>query len=224
MLDSNTCSPYGHASKGGNGPVGASFPRRRSARVRAVQQSLDELGTPLVEVEFAVLDLETTGGSPATDRITEVGVVKVRGGEVTGTFHALVNPLMPIPPMITALTGISDAMVANQEPIEVVLPCLLEFLGDAVLVAHNASFDTRFLQAALQAHAYPRLESSIVCTARLAGCSCLATKYRTSSSPPSPATYAPAPSRATAPLPTPRPPWTSCTPFLSARPASVCLL
>ena len=65
----------------------------------------------------------------------------------------MVNPLMPIPPMITALTGISDAMVANQEPIEVVLPCLLEFVGDAVLVAHNASFDTRFLQAALQAHA-----------------------------------------------------------------------
>jgi DNA polymerase III subunit epsilon len=136
--------------------------------VRAVQQSLEELGTPLVEVEFAVLDLETTGGSPATDRITEVGVVKVRGGEVTGTFHALVNPLRPIPPMISALTGISDAMVANEEPIEVVLPCLLEFLGDAVLVAHNASFDTRFLQAALQAHAYPRLESSVVCTARLA--------------------------------------------------------
>jgi DNA polymerase III subunit epsilon len=136
--------------------------------VRAVQQALDELGTPLVDVEFAVLDLETTGGSPATDRITEVGVVKVRGGEVTGTFHTLVNPRMPIPPMITAVTGISDAMVADEEPIEVVLPCLLEFLGDAVLVAHNASFDTRFLQAALRAHAYPRLESSVVCTARLA--------------------------------------------------------
>ena len=136
--------------------------------MRAVQHSLDDLGTPLVDVEFAVLDLETTGGSPATDQITEVGVVKVRGGEVTGTFHTLVNPGMPIPPMITALTGISNAMVADEEPIEVVLPCLLEFLGDAVLVAHNASFDTRFLQAALQAHAYPRLESSIVCTARLA--------------------------------------------------------
>ena len=132
------------------------------------QQSLDDLGTPLVNVEFAVLDLETTGGSPATDQITEVGVVKVCGGEVTATFHTLVNPRMPIPPMITALTGITNAMVANQEPIEVVLPCLLEFLGDAVLVAHNASFDTRFLQAALRAHAYPPLESKVVCTARLA--------------------------------------------------------
>ena len=136
--------------------------------MRAVQQSLDDLRRPLIDVEFAVLDLETTGGSPATDRITEVGVVKVRGGEVTGTFHTLVNPQMPIPPMITALTGISNAMVAGQEPIEVVLPCLLEFLRDAVLVAHNASFDTRFLQAALQAHAYQRLGSKVVCTARLA--------------------------------------------------------
>jgi DNA polymerase III subunit epsilon len=134
----------------------------------ALQGRLDDLGTPLVDVEFAVLDLETTGGSPATDRITEVGAVKVRGGEVTGTFHALVNPGMPIPPMITALTGISDAMVADEEPIEVVLPCLLEFLGDAVLVAHNASFDTRFLRAALQTHAYPQLTSPVVCTARLA--------------------------------------------------------
>jgi DNA polymerase-3 subunit epsilon len=136
--------------------------------VRSVQQSLEDLGTPLVNVEFAVLDLETTGGSPAKDQITEVGVVKVCGGDVTGTFHALVNPRMPIPPMITALTGITNAMVANQEPIEVVLPCLLEFLGDAVLVAHNASFDTRFLRAALQAHAYPPLQSKVVCTARLA--------------------------------------------------------
>jgi DNA polymerase III subunit epsilon len=134
----------------------------------ALQGRLDDLGTPLVDVEFAVLDLETTGGSPATDQITEVGVVRVRGGEVTGTFHTLVNPGMPIPPMITALTGISNAMVANEEPIETVLPCLLEFLGDAVLVAHNASFDTRFLRAALQAHAYPQLESPVVCTARLA--------------------------------------------------------
>jgi DNA polymerase-3 subunit epsilon len=136
--------------------------------VRAVQQSLDDLGTPLVDVTFAVLDLETTGGSPASDRITEVGVVKVRGGEVIGTFQTLVDPEMPIPPMITALTGISDAMVADHEPIEVVLPCLLEFLGDAVLVAHNAPFDLRFLRAALEAHAYPRLESKVVCTARLA--------------------------------------------------------
>ncbi len=133
-----------------------------------VQLSLDDLGTPLVDVEFVVLDLETTGGSPAADRITEVGAVKVRGGEVVGTFHTLVNPGMPIPPLITALTGISDDMVAGSEPIEVVLPCLLEFLGDAVFVAHNASFDWRFLQANLGRHDYRRATNPVVCTARLA--------------------------------------------------------
>jgi DNA polymerase-3 subunit epsilon len=136
--------------------------------VPAFQQSLDDLGTPLVDVEFAVLDLETTGGSPADDRITEVGVVKVRGGQVTGTFQTLVNPGRSIPPMIVALTGISDGMVAGSEPIEVVLPCLLEFIGQAVIVAHNSAFDLRFLQANLERHGYARLANRTVCTARLA--------------------------------------------------------
>jgi DNA polymerase III subunit epsilon len=134
----------------------------------AIQGRLDDLGTPLLEVEFVVLDLETTGGSPANDRITEVGAVKVRGGEVLGTFHTLVDPEVPIPPLISALTGITDRMVADAEPIEVVLPCLLEFLGGAVLVAHNASFDRRFVQANLERHGYQRLANRVVCTARLA--------------------------------------------------------
>jgi DNA polymerase III subunit epsilon len=134
----------------------------------AIQGRLDDLGTPLLDVEFVVLDLETTGGSPANDRITEVGAVKIRGGEVLGTFHTLVNPEVSIPPLISALTGITDGMVADAEPIEVVLPCLLEFLGGAVLVAHNASFDRRFLQANLERHGYRRLANRVVCTARLA--------------------------------------------------------
>jgi DNA polymerase III subunit epsilon len=134
----------------------------------AVQGRLDDLGTPLVDVEFVVLDLETTGGSPANDRITEVGAVKVRGGELLGSFHTLVDPEVPIPPLITALTGITDRMVAGAEPIQVVLPCLLEFLGGAVLVAHNASFDWRFVQANLERHGYRRLSNRRVCTARLA--------------------------------------------------------
>jgi DNA polymerase III subunit epsilon len=134
----------------------------------AIQGRLDDLGTPLLDVEFVVLDLETTGGSPAHDRITEVGAVKIRGGEVLGSFHTLVNPEVPIPPLISALTGITNPMVAAAEPIEVVLPCLLEFLGGAVLVAHNASFDRRFVQANLERHGYQRLANRVVCTARLA--------------------------------------------------------
>jgi DNA polymerase-3 subunit epsilon len=134
----------------------------------AIQGRLDDLGTPLLDVEFVVLDLETTGGSPANDRITEVGAVKVRGGEVLGTFHTLVDPEIPIPPLISALTGITDGLVAAAEPIQVVLPCLVEFLGGAVLVAHNASFDRRFIQANLERHGYQRLANRVVCTARLA--------------------------------------------------------
>ncbi|HJU00929.1 MAG TPA: DEDD exonuclease domain-containing protein [Actinomycetes bacterium] len=134
----------------------------------ALQGRLDDLGTPLLDVEFVVLDLETTGGSPANDRITEVGAVKIRGGELLGTFHTLVNPGVSIPPLISALTGITNGMVAGAEPIEVVLPCLVEFLGGAVLVAHNASFDRRFLQANLERHGYQRLANRVVCTARLA--------------------------------------------------------
>lgn len=112
-----------------------------------VQKSFDELGEPLREVTFVVVDLETTGGVPGTNAITEIGAVKVRGGEPLGEFHTLVNPGGPIPPFIAVLTGISDAMVAAAPPIEAVLPSFLEFARGAVLVAHNAPFDVGFLRA-----------------------------------------------------------------------------
>jgi DNA polymerase III subunit epsilon len=113
-----------------------------------VQATFDDLGTPLADVTFCVVDLETTGGSPSDDRITEVGAVRLRGGECLGTFQTLVNPRRGIPPAITVLTGITDAMVVPAPTIESVLPSLLEFCGDAVFVGHNASFDLGFLRAA----------------------------------------------------------------------------
>ena len=76
-----------------------------------VQRSFDDLGTPLADVTFCVLDLETTGGNRSEDAITEVGAVKVRGGEFLGTFQTLVNPGRAIPPQITVLTGLTDALV-----------------------------------------------------------------------------------------------------------------
>src|SRR5664279_3363886 len=112
------------------------------------QVSFDELGTALREVTFVVVDLETTGGSPQSSAITEIGAVKTRGGEVLGEFQTLVDPGGPIPPFIVALTGITDAMLIAAPRIEQVLPAFLEFLGDAVLVAHNAPFDVGFLKAA----------------------------------------------------------------------------
>ncbi|MDO4791536.1 MAG: DEDD exonuclease domain-containing protein [Buchananella hordeovulneris] len=123
-----------------------------------VQLSLADLDTPLAEVTFVVVDLETTGTSPTKAGITEIGAVKVRGGQVIGEFGTLVNPGVAIPPQITVLTGITTAMVVGAPRIESVLPAFFEFAGfgarDTVFVAHNASFDAGFLRAAAAAHGY----------------------------------------------------------------------
>ncbi len=115
-----------------------------------------------------VLDLETTGGSPKDCEITEVGAVKYRGGVQLGTFDTLVNPGVPIPPFITVLTGITESMVFPAPPIDEVLPPLLEFIGSAVIVGHNIRFDISFLDAALVARGYPRLNHRRVDTLGLA--------------------------------------------------------
>lgn len=134
---------------------------------REVQTTLDA-GVPLSEVTFCIVDLETTGGSPATSRITEIGAVKYRGGELLGTFEALVNPGVAIPPFITHLTGITNYDVAGQPPIEAIMPAWLEFSRDTVFVAHSAQFDYGFLNAELLRLDYPPIEGPAVCTARLA--------------------------------------------------------
>jgi DNA polymerase-3 subunit epsilon len=115
----------------------------------------DLLATSLRETTFVVLDLETTGGAPDGNGITEIGAVKVRGGEELGEFGTLVNPGGPIPPYISVLTGITEAMVLPAPTIDSVLPAFLEFARGAVWVAHNAPFDTGFLKAACARHGYP---------------------------------------------------------------------
>ena len=85
----------------------------------------------LAQTTFAVLDLETSGASPKTgSAITEIGAVKVRGGEIIGTFQTFVNPGTPLPPFITHLTGITDQMLAYAPKIETILPLLLEFFRE----------------------------------------------------------------------------------------------
>jgi DNA polymerase-3 subunit epsilon len=132
-----------------------------------VQTTLED-GVPLAEVEFVVVDLETTGGSPVDSRITEIGAVRLRGGERLGTFSTLVNPGAPIPRSITYLTGIDDRMVAGAPPLEWVLPSFAEFARGCVFVAHNARFDFTFLNVALSRLDYEPLPPPPVCTARLA--------------------------------------------------------
>jgi DNA polymerase III epsilon subunit family exonuclease len=128
--------------------------------------------TRLSETTFAVLDLETSGGSPKSGAgITEIGVVKVRGGTILGTFQSFIDPGHSLPPFITQLTGITDEMLLSAPYIDEVLPTLFEFLGTAdetVLVAHNSPFDMSFLKAAALAHEYPWPDYLTVDTARLA--------------------------------------------------------
>ncbi|RZS38896.1 DNA polymerase-3 subunit epsilon [Herbihabitans rhizosphaerae] len=159
------------------------------------QLTFDELGTPLRSTTFVVFDLETTGGSAATDAITEIGAVKVCGGEVIGEFATLVNPGGPIPPEIVTLTGITQAMVHTAPPFDEVLPAFLEFASGATLVAHNAGFDIGFLRTACGRHGYPWPKPAVVCTVKLArrvlsrdeapSCrlSALATLFRASTTP-----------------------------------------
>ena len=134
-----------------------------------MQRSFDDLGTPLRDVTFVVVDLETTGGSPGDDAITEIGAVKLRGGECLGTFSTLVNPGREIPPTITFLTGITHAMVVTAPKIDSVLPAFLEFAGsDSVIVGHNIRFDLAFLDSAIRRHGYARLSQPSVDTCGLA--------------------------------------------------------
>jgi DNA polymerase-3 subunit epsilon len=134
----------------------------------AVQPDAHDLGAPLAEVMFACVDLETTGGSPPGSRITEIGVVKYRGGERVGSFSTLVDPGLPISRFITTLTGIDDVLVRGAPAVESVLPSLIEFLRGTVFVAHNAPFDFRFLNHDLGRLGYDLIPGPPVCTTKLA--------------------------------------------------------
>jgi DNA polymerase-3 subunit epsilon len=154
------------ASAAGRQLAAASAAGRQLAAASAAgrQLSFDDLSPPLRDVTFCVVDLETTGGQLEGNAITEVGAVKVRGGEVLGTFQTLVNPGRAIPPEITVLTGITEAMVVRAPTADQVLPSFLEFLGDGVIVGHNVRFDVGFLDAALRRSGRPPLDHTIVDT------------------------------------------------------------
>ena len=134
----------------------------------SLSEDFDHRGASLAAVEFCAVDLETTGASPADCAITEIGAIKVKRGEVTGTFHSLVKPRQSVPAFVRLLTGINDHLLVDAPPIESVLPSFLEFSRHTVLVAHNARFDVSFLNSALERAGYPRIDNRVVDTAGLA--------------------------------------------------------
>ncbi|MGH9946744.1 MAG: 3'-5' exonuclease [Pyrinomonadaceae bacterium] len=122
----------------------------------------------LEHADFVVFDVETTGAKAPPCRITEIGAYRVRNGKITEEFQTLLNPGMPIPPFIIALTGIDDAMVAGAAKFEEVADELMRFIGDSVLVAHNAPFDLGFLNYEIgRVYKDYRLGNPSLCTVQL---------------------------------------------------------
>jgi len=126
-------------------------------------------GERLDSLSYVVVDVETTGGAPGSGhRVTEVAAVVVRGGQVVEEFQTLVNPCRPIPPYITKLTNITNAMVAGAPLFEDVCAPLLRVLRGNVFVAHNVGFDWRFVSHELSRAAGHQLAGRRLCTVRLA--------------------------------------------------------
>ncbi|MFL0246110.1 DNA polymerase III subunit alpha [Candidatus Clostridium stratigraminis] len=110
------------------------------------RSSVTNLKGQSIDTTYCVLDLETTGFSPITEKITEIGIMKYKDGKVIDEFSTFVNPEKPIPLRVVEVTNITDDMVREAETIDSIFPQMLDFIKDSVLVAHNASFDVGFLK------------------------------------------------------------------------------
>lgn len=143
-------------------------------RLMLRENSIVELVAPnferrkLHETEFVVFDTETTGAKPPFARMTEIGAYRIKNGEIIDEFQTLLNPQKAIPPFIISLTGITNEMVKRAPLFSEIAPQLLQFLGDSILVAHNAPFDIAFLNHEI-GRVYPdrKLINAHLCTVRL---------------------------------------------------------
>ncbi|MEW5944955.1 MAG: exonuclease domain-containing protein [bacterium] len=122
----------------------------------------------LGDVVFTVVDVETTGGGRSGDRVIEIGAFRVCGGRILDSFMTLVNPGVPVPESISLLTGIDGGMVRDAPAGGEVFPAFIEFLGDTVFAAHNATFDARVVNRELRRLGAPKMKNPVVCTMSLA--------------------------------------------------------
>jgi DNA polymerase-3 subunit alpha (Gram-positive type) len=124
-------------------------------------------GKRIEELDYVILDIETTGLEPSRDELTEIAALKIRGREISEIFSSLIRPAKPIPAEITALTGIDDEMVRDFPPAGGVLPGFLDFVQGSILVAHNAEFDIGFIKYHLKNLNERELSNQVICTVKL---------------------------------------------------------
>lgn len=142
------------------------FVQDEKGRWKAVEPVLRSRFLP--DVTFSIVDIETTGGRPPQHRITELAAVKVRDGKIIDEYHALVNPDREIPWSVVRLTGITDAMVADEPDLTDVLPGFLKFIDDTVFVAHCANFDFHFIRYFSNEYLNREFNPPVLCTFKLA--------------------------------------------------------
>jgi DNA polymerase-3 subunit epsilon len=128
------------------------------------EKTFGSSGELLRSLNFCVIDLETTGGNPETEKIIEIGMVKIENRKISEERSFLVNPQKEIPDFVQKLTGIRKADVEHSPKIEEVIDEIVAFIGDSILVAHNTSFDIPFLNGVLKKLQRPTLENKVICT------------------------------------------------------------
>lgn len=124
-------------------------------------------GELLENLEYVILDIETTGLEPTLNEITEIGALKIENKEVKNIFSSLIKPKTPVSLEITRLTGIDNEMVKDSPAVELVLPKFLDFIGSAILVVHNAEFDISFLKHHLKKALNKEIQNQIACTLKI---------------------------------------------------------
>lgn len=144
------------------------YPRRRGRQNKQTRAKSEIPSTPLKSMSWVVVDVETTGGSPPSDRITEIAAVVVRDGKIAEVFESLINPMRPIPSFVSKLTNITWNMVKNAPTFDRVAPDVLKALEGNVFVAHNAAFDWKFVSHEVTRATGARLFGQRLCTVRLA--------------------------------------------------------
>ncbi|MBC7662041.1 MAG: hypothetical protein H7249_20290 [Chitinophagaceae bacterium] len=125
---------------------GAPFPSRKKSSPAPAKGRTRHLASALEEGSYIAFDIETTGGNPEKNGITEIFALRYRDGKIYDTFYSMVNPGVPIPPIVRRMTGITDKMVRDAPPIKAIMPDFITFIGDDVLVSHNTIGDMKFLR------------------------------------------------------------------------------